>query len=48
MWARSCSSRARNRHQPRNSERELWFDGDLLVRTKVIGSDNSVVLTDLR
>ena len=28
--------------------RELWYDGDLLVRTKVIGSDNSVVLTDLR
>ena len=28
--------------------REMWYDGDLLVRTKVIGSDNSVVLTDLR
>ncbi|MGC2833462.1 MAG: DUF6134 family protein [Methylocella sp.] len=28
--------------------RELWFDGDVLVRTKVIGSDNSVILSDLR
>jgi Family of unknown function (DUF6134) len=28
--------------------RELWYDGDVLVRIKLIGSDNSVVLTDLR
>ncbi|HET6378650.1 MAG TPA: DUF6134 family protein [Methylocella sp.] len=28
--------------------RELWFDGDVLVRTKIIGSDNSVILSDLR
>jgi hypothetical protein len=28
--------------------RELWFDGDTLVRTKVVGSDNSVILSDLR
>jgi Family of unknown function (DUF6134) len=28
--------------------RELWYDGDMLVRTKLIGSDNSVVLTELR
>jgi len=28
--------------------RELWYDGDMLVRVKLIGSDNSVVLTELR
>ncbi len=28
--------------------RELWYDGDALVRTKIIGSDNSVIITDLR
>ncbi len=28
--------------------REVWFDGDVLVRTKVVGSDNSVILSDLR
>ena len=28
--------------------REVWFDGDVLVRTKIIGSDNSVILSDLR
>ncbi|MCI0465825.1 MAG: DUF6134 family protein [Beijerinckiaceae bacterium] len=28
--------------------RDLWFDGDALVRTKVIGSDNSVIISDLR
>jgi Family of unknown function (DUF6134) len=28
--------------------RDLWYDGDVLVRTKIIGSDNSVVLSDLR
>jgi hypothetical protein len=28
--------------------RDLWFDGDVLVRTKIIGSDNSVIISDLR
>ena len=28
--------------------REVWFDGDVLVRIKIIGSDNSVILSDLR
>ncbi|MGH6836512.1 MAG: DUF6134 family protein [Methylocella sp.] len=28
--------------------REIWFDGDTLVRIKVVGSDNSVILSDLR
>jgi hypothetical protein len=28
--------------------RDLWYDGDVLVRTKIIGSDNSVILSDLR
>ncbi|MGH6811179.1 MAG: DUF6134 family protein [Methylocella sp.] len=28
--------------------REVWFDGDALVRTKIVGSDNSVILSDLR
>ena len=28
--------------------RELWFQGDTLVRLKIIGSDKSVVLSDLR
>jgi len=28
--------------------RDVWFDGDVLVRTKIIGSDNSVILSDLR
>jgi Family of unknown function (DUF6134) len=28
--------------------RDLWLDGDVIVRTKVIGSDNSVILSDLR
>lgn len=28
--------------------REVWYDGDVLVRTKIIGSDNSVILSDLR
>ncbi|MCI0735683.1 MAG: DUF6134 family protein [Beijerinckiaceae bacterium] len=28
--------------------RDLWFDGDILVRTKIIGSDNSVIISDLR
>src|SRR3984893_16913861 len=28
--------------------REVWFDGDVLLRTKIVGSDNSVILSDLR
>lgn len=28
--------------------REVWFDGDALVRTKIVGSDNSVIISDLR
>jgi len=28
--------------------RDVWYDGDLLVRTKIIGSDNSVIISDLR
>ena len=28
--------------------RDVWFDGDVVVRTKIIGSDNSVILSDLR
>ncbi len=28
--------------------RDVWFDGEVLVRTKIIGSDNSVILSDLR
>jgi Family of unknown function (DUF6134) len=28
--------------------RDLWFDGDVLVRSKLLGSDKSVVLLDLR
>lgn len=28
--------------------RDLWYDGDTLVRTKLIGSDNSVIISDLR
>ncbi|MDQ6703549.1 MAG: DUF6134 family protein [Pseudomonadota bacterium] len=28
--------------------REIWFDGDVLVRIKIVGSDNSVILSDLR
>ncbi len=28
--------------------REVWFDGDVLVRTKIVGSDNSVIISDLR
>jgi hypothetical protein len=29
-------------------DRELWFDGDVLLRMKIIGSDNSIVTSDLR
>jgi Family of unknown function (DUF6134) len=29
-------------------ERDLWFDGEVLVRYKLIGSDNSVIVSDLR
>jgi Family of unknown function (DUF6134) len=28
--------------------RDVWYDGDVLVRTKIIGSDNSVIISDLR
>lgn len=28
--------------------RDIWFDGDVPVRTKLIGSDNSVIVSDLR
>jgi hypothetical protein len=28
--------------------RDVWFEGDVLLRTKIIGSDNSVILSDLR
>jgi Family of unknown function (DUF6134) len=28
--------------------RDLWFDGDVLVRSKLLGSDKSVVVLDLR
>jgi hypothetical protein len=28
--------------------RDLWFDGDVLLRIKLIGSDSSVILSDLR
>lgn len=28
--------------------REVWFDGDTLLRTKIIGSDKSVIISDLR
>jgi hypothetical protein len=28
--------------------RDLWYDGDVLVRIKIIGSDKSVILSDLR
>ncbi len=29
-------------------DRDLWFDGDLLVRMKLSGSDGSTILSDLR
>jgi hypothetical protein len=29
-------------------DRELWFDGDVLVRMKLAGSDGSTILSDLR
>jgi hypothetical protein len=32
----------------RDFTRDVWYDGDVLVRTKVIGSDNSVIISDLR
>ncbi|MGQ0444237.1 MAG: DUF6134 family protein [Beijerinckiaceae bacterium] len=28
--------------------RDVWYDGDVLVRTKIVGSDNSVIVSDLR
>ena len=32
----------------RKTQHEVRLDGDALVRTKIIGSDNSVILSDLR
>jgi hypothetical protein len=29
-------------------ERDLWYDGDYLIRMKLIGSDNTPVISDLR
>jgi hypothetical protein len=29
-------------------DRELWFDGDVLVRLNVIGPDKSIIISDLR
>jgi len=29
-------------------DRDLWFDGDMLVRMKLAGSDGSTILSDLR
>jgi hypothetical protein len=29
-------------------DRELWFDGDILVRMKLAGSDGSTIVSDLR
>jgi hypothetical protein len=29
-------------------DRDLWYDGDLLVRMKLVGSDNSSIVSDLR
>ncbi|HXW71332.1 MAG TPA: DUF6134 family protein [Methylocella sp.] len=34
--------------QENDFKRDLWFEGDVLLRTKIIGSDNSVILSDLR
>lgn len=33
---------------PGGFDRDLWFDGDLLVRMKLIGSDRSTIVSDLR
>ncbi|ACK52192.1 conserved hypothetical protein [Methylocella silvestris BL2] len=32
---------------PEDFDRDLWFDGDELVRMKLVGSDKSVVVSDL-
>jgi hypothetical protein len=32
---------------PADFDRDLWFEGDLLVRMKMIGSDHSVIVSDL-
>jgi hypothetical protein len=29
-------------------DRDVWYDGDLLVRMKLVGSDNSTIVSDLR
>ncbi|MEJ0092132.1 MAG: DUF6134 family protein [Methylocella sp.] len=33
---------------PGDFDRDLWFEGDSLVRMKMIGSDHSTILSDLR
>jgi hypothetical protein len=32
----------------KNFERDLWFEGDTLVRMKLVGSDQSTILSELR
>ena len=33
---------------PGEFDRDVWFDGDLLVRMKLLGSDRSTIVSDLR
>ncbi|WP_139223666.1 DUF6134 family protein [Methylocapsa palsarum] len=33
---------------PGEFDRDVWYDGDLLVRMKLIGSDRSTIVSDLR
>jgi hypothetical protein len=33
---------------PGEFDRDLWYDGDLLVRMKLVGSDHSTIVSDLR
>jgi len=33
---------------PGEFDRDLWFDGDVLVRMKLLGSDHSTIISDLR
>lgn len=33
---------------PGEFDRDLWFEGDVLVRMKLLGSDHSVIISDLR
>ncbi len=33
--------------KPGDFDRDLWFDGDELVRMKMLGSDNSLIVSDL-